>query len=308
MKFAACLFLVTAAAASLQAQTFLPAMPPGVPEVTGDVQEAAVFRYIEIVKGTGAPAKPGQRYIAHYTGWLRDGTKFDSSVDRKQPFDFVQGRRMVIAGWEMGFEGMNAGGKRRLFVPYQLAYGEKGNGPIPPKAELIFDIELLESKDVPEYVAAADILDPFDEYRDKVLALASAIPAEKYGWRTAPDVRSVAEVLTHIALGVKLMNDLGIQEPAKEALEKRQAEMLAMEKQPRSKDEIVALLKTTFEEVRKTIVPLRAGILAREIRFYGQNTTRRGSLIFLNTHLAEHLGQMIAYARANGIVPPWAGK
>ena len=229
MKFAACLFLVTVAATSLRAQTFLPAMPPGVPEVTGDVQEAAV--YIEIVKGVGAPAKPGQRYIAHYTGWLRDGTKFDSSVDRKQPFDFVQGRRMVIAGWEMGFEGMNAGGKRRLFVPYQLAYGEKGNGPIPPKAELIFDIELLESKDVPEYVAAADILDPFDEYRDKVLALASAIPAEKYGWRPAPDVRSVAEVLTHIALGVKLMNDLGIQEPAKEALEKRQADMPAMEKQ-----------------------------------------------------------------------------
>jgi peptidylprolyl isomerase len=85
----------------------------------------------------------------HYTGWTADGKKFDSSLDHNEPITFQQGKHRVIVGWDTGFEGMRVGGKRRLFIPYQLAYGEKGRGPIPPKSELIFDIELLNVRDTP---------------------------------------------------------------------------------------------------------------------------------------------------------------
>src|SRR5205809_66128 len=114
--------LLALAAAACHAQTFDPKMPPSVPPVAGTVELRAPLRFIEIQAGTGAAAAPGQEYTVHYTGWLRDGTKFDSSVDRNEPFKFVQGRRQVIGGWEMGFEGLRVAGKRRLFLPYQLAY------------------------------------------------------------------------------------------------------------------------------------------------------------------------------------------
>src|SRR4051794_28548061 len=114
-----------------------------VPAIEGTSAELASIHYIDIKAGDGLPYATGKHLTVHYTGWLRDGTKFDSSVDRNQPFDFVQGRRQVITGWDLGFEGMRVGGKRRLFVPYQFAYGEAGTGPIPPRAELVFDVELL---------------------------------------------------------------------------------------------------------------------------------------------------------------------
>ena len=104
-------------------------------------------RHAEIRVGDGARAEPGKVFVVHYTLWLPDGSKADSSVDRGEPLSFEQGRRRVIAGWEAGFEGMRVGGKRRLFVPYQLAYGEKGRGPIPPKADLVFDVELLDVRE-----------------------------------------------------------------------------------------------------------------------------------------------------------------
>jgi peptidylprolyl isomerase len=118
-------------------------LPANIPAATGPIHTQFEMRYTDIKVGTGAPAMPGQTYTVHYTGWLYDGTKFDSSVDRNQPFDFVQGQKRVITGWDIGFEGMRVGGKRRLFIPYQLAYGELGRDPIPPKANLIFDVELL---------------------------------------------------------------------------------------------------------------------------------------------------------------------
>src|SRR5580658_8773237 len=104
----------------------------------------AALRYSDTVIGTGAPATAGRKFTVHYTGRLTNGTRFDSSVDRNQPFTFVQGRRQVIAGWDVGFEGMKVGGRRTLFIPYQFGYGEAGNGSIPPKAELIFEVELLD--------------------------------------------------------------------------------------------------------------------------------------------------------------------
>jgi len=100
------------------------------------------LKYIEVVEGTGAtPAGPSSNVKVHYTGYLVDGTKFDSSVDRGQPTSFALNR--VVKGWSEGVSTMKVGGKRKLIIPYALAYGAEGRGPIPPKATLIFDIELL---------------------------------------------------------------------------------------------------------------------------------------------------------------------
>ena len=98
----------------------------------------------DLVVGTGAEAAPEARVRVHYTGWLLDGTKFDSSVDRGEPFIFTIGAREVIRGWDLGVTGMRVGGKRKLVVPPHLGYGARGAGKaIPPNATLIFEIELL---------------------------------------------------------------------------------------------------------------------------------------------------------------------
>jgi peptidylprolyl isomerase len=94
--------------------------------------------------GTGDSPKTGQKVTVHYTGWLTNGKKFDSSSDRGQPFSFTIGRGQVIAGWDEGVAGMKVGGKRKLTIPPTLGYGAKGaGGIIPPGATLIFDVELL---------------------------------------------------------------------------------------------------------------------------------------------------------------------
>ncbi len=124
--------------------------PAPIPAISGEKQEIEVeLEYIDFVKGTGALVAPRKCIYTHYTGWLTDGTKFDSSRDtlpdgRPKPvFSFNQGLRRVIMGWDMGYEGMRVGGKRRLIMPYQLAYGEAGRAAIPARATLVFDVELL---------------------------------------------------------------------------------------------------------------------------------------------------------------------
>ena len=98
----------------------------------------------ELKVGTGAEAKAGQQVSVHYTGWLTDGKKFDSSVDRGQPFKFQLGGGQVIQGWDKGVAGMKIGGKRKLTIPPQMGYGERGaGGVIPPNATLVFEVELL---------------------------------------------------------------------------------------------------------------------------------------------------------------------
>src|ERR687892_355130 len=97
--------------------------------------------------GAGQTAAPGQVAVVHYTGWLTDGTKFDSSRDRGQPFSFPLGGGQVIAGWDEGVAGMKVGGRRKLVIPANLGYGEMGAPPvIPPGATLVFDVELLDVK------------------------------------------------------------------------------------------------------------------------------------------------------------------
>lgn len=102
------------------------------------------LQYEEIVVGNGAVPRYGQTVTVHYTGWLTNGTKFDSSLDKGQPFQFVLGAREVIRGWDEGVSTMRIGGKRRLIVPPDLGYGDRGaGGVIPPGATLVFDVELL---------------------------------------------------------------------------------------------------------------------------------------------------------------------
>jgi len=100
--------------------------------------------YEDITTGTGATAQAGQMVSVHYTGWLTNGTKFDSSKDRNQPFSFHLGAGQVIRGWDEGVAGMQVGGVRKLTIPPQLGYGARGaGGVIPPNATLIFEVELL---------------------------------------------------------------------------------------------------------------------------------------------------------------------
>jgi FKBP-type peptidyl-prolyl cis-trans isomerase FkpA len=108
------------------------------------VTTSSGLQYQVLQEGTGAVAKAGQRVSVHYTGWLTDGKKFDSSVDRGQPFQFALGAGQVIRGWDEGVAGMKIGEKRKLTIPSNLGYGANGAGAvIPPNATLVFDVELL---------------------------------------------------------------------------------------------------------------------------------------------------------------------
>lgn len=134
----------TAPAATAAATPDSPAAPTGT--------EIMAMQKIELEPGKGPEIKAGQNALVHYTGWLYDaaapdnkGKKFDSSVDRNEPFEFPVGGGMVIKGWDEGVVGMKVGGKRRLVIPPDMGYGELGAaGVIPPGATLVFDVELVE--------------------------------------------------------------------------------------------------------------------------------------------------------------------
>ncbi len=275
-----------------------------IPPIEAPPADFVRMRIAEVEVGTGEAAKPGQEYTVHYTGWLVDGKKFDSSRDRNTPLKFVQGRRRVIGGWEAGFEGMKVGGKRRLFIPYQMAYGEAGRGPIPPKAELIFDVELLGVKDVPAPVGAQDLMNEFEDYAKKTLELVKAVPEEKFDWRPSEGVRSFREVVLHLAYSNHVQLTMA-EEPSQKVLDERFAEAEKKALVKMGKDEVVKVLAESFEAVRKVLPTLRAAQLDREMIVFGKPSTMRGVYLGIDVHVAEHFGQLIAYARINGIVPPW---
>lgn len=113
-------------------------------ESNQEVTTSSGLKYVDQTVGTGDVAVVGKNVSVHYTGWLENGKKFDSSVDRGQPFSFPLGAGRVIKGWDEGVQGMKVGGKRKLTIPSDLGYGSRGaGGVIPPNATLIFDVELL---------------------------------------------------------------------------------------------------------------------------------------------------------------------
>lgn len=114
-------------------------------EESKPITTASGLQYVDLVKGTGREAHAGETAVVHYTGWLEDGTKFDSSVDRGTPFSFRLGAGRVIKGWDEGVLGMHIGTKRKLTIPSKLGYGSRGAGRlIPPNATLIFEVELMD--------------------------------------------------------------------------------------------------------------------------------------------------------------------
>ncbi|QXE85624.1 FKBP-type peptidyl-prolyl cis-trans isomerase [Geomonas nitrogeniifigens] len=111
------------------------------------VKARSGLKYLDLQPGTGRVPQKGKKVRVHYTGWLQDGTKFDSSLDREKPIMFTLGTGEVIKGWDEGLASMKVGGKRRLIIPAKLGYGEKGaGGKIPPNADLVFDVELIDAE------------------------------------------------------------------------------------------------------------------------------------------------------------------
>jgi hypothetical protein len=257
--------LLLTAAANLFAQT--------------EPQTLAALRFTEIAVGTGAPAAAGKKLTVHYTGWLTDGTKFDSSVDRKEPLTFVQGRRQVIVGWDIGFEGMKVGGKRKLYIPYQLAYGDQGVGPIPPKAELIFDVELLDVADAPTTPPGIDVLVPYEGLEAKVTELASSLPPEKFA--------KLAPIFLRIA---------NLNQSFLEAAEADTAEISELKPDDtiEARDKILDLMAQSFAAVHKNLETARAGHLGGDAVLFGKPTTRRGLFAALDEAIGEQYGQALA--------------
>ena len=151
LSLGACKAESTAPKTSTQEASTQVASTKGTSVMTAKITE---LQKIDTQVGTGREAEPGFNVTVHYTGWLYDaaaeghkGKKFDSSLDRKQPFVFFLGGGQVIQGWDEGFAGMKIGGKRTLVIPSEMGYGARGaGGAIPPNADLIFDVELLDVK------------------------------------------------------------------------------------------------------------------------------------------------------------------
>ena len=144
-----------------------------------------------------------------------------------------------------------------------------------------------------------EFLAQMKDVEDKLTSLAEAVPAEKFSWRPAEGVRSVGEVYMHVAAGnYFLMGFVGVKAP--------EGTGLTMEKEITEKKAVIAALKKAMDHVRNAVVAMKDADLDKPLKLFGQETTYRGTLLLLSNHMHEHLGQSIAYARMNGVVPPWS--
>lgn len=135
----------------ISADYLSPLLGPKVREELDFKNTTVTLAYVDTQAGTGPLVEQGKRLKVKYTGWTPDGNKFDSSEDRpgKEPLSVDYGMHSVIQGWDTGLEGMHVGGKRRLFIPFQLGYGDKGAGMIPPRSNLVFDVEVVSQGEIP---------------------------------------------------------------------------------------------------------------------------------------------------------------
>lgn len=145
LTLAGCASAPPAAPPAPAATAAAPATPAPVAPVVQEVTMSSGLKYVDLAVGDGALAEDGMTVAVHYTGWLADGTKFDSSRDRgERPFTFQLGAGQVIRGWDEGVKGMRVGGKRKLTIPSDLGYGERGaGGVIPPNATLVFEVDFM---------------------------------------------------------------------------------------------------------------------------------------------------------------------
>ena len=146
----------------------------------------------------------------------------------------------------------------------------------------------------------------FQDAETKVMSLVKAVPAEKFSWRPGAEVRSVGEVYVHIANGNRLLLTLMRGMPAREEFMKMVRENEQREKTIAEKSKVISDLEASFKEVHTALDSATDEALSRPIKFFGEETTPRAVYITINSHVSEHLGQSIAYARMNGIVPPWS--
>ncbi len=145
-----------------------------------------------------------------------------------------------------------------------------------------------------------DLIADLNESEDKILQLAQAIPQEKYGWSPEEGVRSTGEVLAHIAAAnYYLLSLAGVKPP-------EGVDPMSFEKKLTTRDDLVAALKKSFDWTRKVITDMPDSALEDKVSMFGHDTTKRGALLALTGHSHEHLGQLIAYARSNGVTPPWS--
>jgi len=151
-----------------------------------------------------------------------------------------------------------------------------------------------------------EFLFSFNDAEAKVLSLAKAMPAEKYSWRPGPGVRSVSEVYIHIANGNRLLLGMTNGQPPREEFMKLVGDNEQREKTIAEKAKVVADLEASFKEVHNALDDAADSQLSKSIRVFGTDTTPRGVYMIVSNHVSEHLGQSIAYARMNGIVPPWS--
>jgi uncharacterized damage-inducible protein DinB len=168
-------------------------------------------------------------------------------------------------------------------------------------------VELLGVKDAaPQPSAGADLSLPLKELEAHIVALAKALPEEKYSWKPAEGVRSFQQVFLHIAYGNQLLLNIALNSPDADALKKLLDDQAKNESAPATKDKVIEALTESFAAIHRAFDRLRPNTLTRPADLFGTPATAGGVLIDLETHMAEHLGQAIAYSRMNGIVPPWS--